>query len=87
MFFGPRWTQGADYVPSTADQLAGHADVILSQVDAYKLKATVSSPIAEPLRFTSLYFPGWRCHLGLRYGIAYLSEHQHGFVDRGSASW
>jgi hypothetical protein len=61
--FWPRWTQGADYVPSTADQLAGHADVILTQVDAYKLKATVSSPIAEPLRFTSLYFPGWRVTL------------------------
>ena len=61
--FWPRWTQGADYVPSIADRLGGHADVILSQVDAYRLKATVSTPIGEPLRFTSLYYPAWRVTL------------------------
>ena len=61
--FWPRWTQGADYVPSIADQPGGHADVILSQVDAYRLKATVSTPIGEPLRFTSLYYPAWRVTL------------------------
>ena len=61
--FWPRWTQGAGYVPSIADQPGGHADVILSQVDAYRLKATVSTPIGEPLRFTSLYYPAWRVTL------------------------
>jgi hypothetical protein len=61
--FWPCWTQGADYAPSITDRPGGRADVRLSQVDAYRLKATVSTPTGEPLRFASLYYPAWRVTL------------------------
>lgn len=58
--FWPRWTQGSTYAPSVDDQTTRLVDISLSQADAYGLRAAIATDQGGPLRFTSLYFPGWR---------------------------
>ena len=61
--FLPRWSSGMVYAPSGAELAAVDGEITLSRANAYALKATVSSTAGGPLRFTSLYFPGWHVTL------------------------
>ena len=80
--FWPRWTQGADYVPSIADRarrpcrrhpqsgrcLQAQGD----RLNSHRRAAALHQPV----------LPGLARHLERRNGIADLSEHRHGLVDR-----
>lgn len=58
--FQPRWSSGRSYVPAGSEYLLAQASIALGRADAYGLAFTASTPISEPLRFTSLYYPAWR---------------------------
>jgi hypothetical protein len=61
--FRPRWSMGSVYEPSGADFVEDDRQIIISQADDFRLRASVSTPNGGPLRFTNLYYPGWQATL------------------------
>lgn len=61
--FRPRWSVGSAYEPDEADLVASDGQAVVSQSDGYGLTVTTSFTTTGPLRFTSLYYPGWQATL------------------------
>ena len=56
--FRPRWSQTTEYVPAN-DPVAASMEVTPRHAGTHSLEATVSTS-GGPLRFATLFFPGWR---------------------------
>ncbi|MEZ4767597.1 MAG: 6-pyruvoyl-tetrahydropterin synthase-related protein [Caldilineales bacterium] len=65
--FRPRWSSGISLDPSSAGagavEAAGERQITVVRATAYDIEAAVSASQGGPLRFTSLYFPGWQATL------------------------
>lgn len=65
--FRPRWSTGIVLdpasIPPTTSPTAGDRQIAVEHANAYSLAAAISSAQGGPLRFTSLYYPGWRATL------------------------
>ena len=69
--FRPRWSQATEYVPAN-DPVAASMEVAPRRAGTHSLEATVSTS-GGPLRFATLFFPGWRVLLNGRPVTAYPS--------------
>ena len=60
--FRPRWSIYNDYLPE-GEKAVEPTALSVERVGLYGLTATLASTSGGPLRFTTLYYPGWRAVL------------------------